>query len=422
MAGLGLSNAVEQFQRGAAWRQQQDEMERQRQIREQINLANAAGAKVLADAKAAHDIEQARAIEQWAASGKPRDEFKATPWQPTPELLLQAADAKGAELARRGLWGEFTTNFAQFAPLRQQMRQKAYADLLSRYDANGDPVALAKGAWPLVHDGTDIVGHEVQDPPTPGLSEAATPALRESASGTPGYGASQASQADSKAAAGGRRYTFKLSDGSTIGPLTADQIREHVLNATLSPQQVMEYEFQKRLLAERRRQEAEAQREQDDRRHEYRMAEIGLSNAGRQEVADTRAEGSVRAARIRTAAGSGSGGGRGGGSSAGNSVQSVQTDADGYKILVFRDRNIPPQRLMIDGKPVRGESWAKRVDELARDLSKGNTDEELRAKAETMLIGKAIEAANAGASSAPAPAPAPGAAPKTLAKFLGFEN
>ena len=405
--GLGLTDALLNYQRAKEWRQQQDEQQRQLEIRDQTNLANAAGAKVIQDAKTAHDLEQAAAMEAWAKSGKAPQEFKAKSWQATPELLLRASDAKGAELAKRGLWQQYTENFAQFAPIRHQVRQKAYADLLSRSDTDGDPVALAQGAWPLVHDGTDISGHSIEDAPQPGLSAAATPALRESAAGNQDYGTSQAAQIDAKAAAGGKRYTFQLSDGSTVGPLTGDQIREHVLRATMSPDQVMQYEFQKRFLADKRKADLDAEREKEGIKHDNRMAEIGLANSGRQEVADTRAETSLKVADKRAAKGSGAGGGGGKGAN----VQSVQTDNDGYKVIVFRDGTT--KRLSIDGKPVRGESWSKRVDALAKDLGKGiggmgKSEEELRAKAETMLMGKAVDEA----ASAPAPAATPAPAPQ----------
>jgi hypothetical protein len=416
MAGLGLTQALQGYQRGVEWRQQQDELQREKDIREQTNLANAAGAKVMQDAKTAHDLEQAQAMEAWANSGKAPQEFKAKPWQATPDLLLKASDAKGSELAKRGLWQQYTENFAQFSPIRHQVRQKAYADLLSRYDADGDPVALAKGAWPMVHDGTDIAGHSEEDAQALGLSGAATPALRESASGVPGYGQSNASQVDAKARAGGKRYSFQLSNGETMGPLTGEQIREHVLKATLSPDQVMQYEFQRRLIADKRKADLEAKREEEAIKHENRMAEIGLTNTGRQEVTETRAETSLKVADKRAKAGGGSGGG-----SKGSNVQSVQTDADGYKVLVFRDGST--KRLQIEGKPVRGESWSKRVDSLAKEIGRGlngmgKSEEELRAKAETMLIGKAVPEEG----KADAPAAAPAAAKKPAPKFLGFEH
>jgi hypothetical protein len=416
MAGLGLTQALQGYQRGVEWRQQQDELQREKDIREQTNLANAAGAKVMQDAKTAHDLEQAQAMEAWANSGKAPQEFKAKPWQATPDLLLKASDAKGAELAKRGLWGPYTENFAQFAPIRHQVRQKAYADLLSRYDADGDPVALAKGAWPMVHDGTDIAGHSEEEAQALGLSGAETPALRESAGGNRDYGQSNASQVDAKARAGGKRYSFHLSNGETMGPLTGEQIREHVLRATMSPDQVMQYEFQKRLAADKRKADSDAEREKLGLQHEHKMAELGLSNMGRQEVADTRATATVTAAEKRGKAGGGSGGGGGKGSN----VQSVQTDADGYKVLVFRDGST--KRLQIDGKPVRGESWSKRVDSLAKDIGKGlngmgKSEEELRAKAETMLIGKAVPEEGKAAAPAAGPAPKKDGAPD-LSKFF----
>jgi hypothetical protein len=268
----------------------------------------------------------------------------------------------------------------------------------------------------MVHDGTDIAGHSEEDAQALGLSGAATPALRESASGVPGYGQSNASQVDAKARAGGKRYSFQLSNGETMGPLTGEQIRAHVLKATLSPDQVMQYEFQRRLIADKRKADLEAKREEEAIKHENRMAEIGLTNTGRQEVTETRAETSLKVADKRAKAGGGSGGG-----SKGSNVQSVQTDADGYKVLVFRDGST--KRLQIEGKPVRGESWSKRVDSLAKEIGRGlngmgKSEEELRAKAETMLIGKAVPEEG----KADAPAAAPAAAKKPAPKFLGFEH
>lgn len=78
----------------------------------------------------------------------------------------------------------------------------------------------------------------------------------------------------------------------------------------------------------------------------------------------------------------------GSGSGSGSNVQSTKVGADGFMIAVFRDGTT--KRLLLDGKPVKAQDYAKRVDKLSADIGKsvdgiGKPASELRAEAEATL-------------------------------------
>jgi hypothetical protein len=401
--GLGLTNALGLYQQGRQWRQQQDQVEQQNKRRDDINAASKAGAEVMARAQQEHEAQQAAALLEWSKTKGSADGFQAMPFKADEGLFIKALDARSGALASRGRWDDWMENEAKAMPLRERVRETTIGKALQQYDSDSDPVALARAVYPTIYDGKDIA--DVQVDKTGGLGF-------KGASGMAVAGKDMPSE----------RYVFKLSDGTALKPMTREQLVERVKWAQMNPTEVRKYELQQRMTAAKQAAELETlkqreaargseNRETEKVKHGYRLAEIGLQNQGRQDVAETRAETSIAVANKR-----GAGGGGGGGK--GSNVQSVQTDNDGFKIIVFR--NGETKRLSIDGKPVRGEAWSKRVDKLAGDLGKSldgfkKSPEELRAQAETMLIGKAVPD---GEPEAATPKPAG----KTGVKFLGFEQ
>lgn len=117
-----------------------------------------------------------------------------------------------------------------------------------------------------------------------------------------------------------------------------------------------------------------------------------FSANGTNELDGTAPKGSVAASQIREhdarAASLREGGGKGGDKA--NRVQSTFTDNEGYRVAVMA--NGPPQRVMIDGKPVKSAEWGRRVDAEVGRLRKtigamDVSEDELRTSAERRLAG-----------------------------------
>lgn len=122
---------------------------------------------------------------------------------------------------------------------------------------------------------------------------------------------------------------------------------------------------------------------------------------------DDEADAAIRALAksISTARPSGRGGS---GSNPSGTIQSTKVGADGYMMGVFRDGSV--KQLLLDGKPVKAQDYAKRVDKLASDISKsvdgiGKSAKDLRAEAEETLATQAEPAPAKAAASGDKPAP-----------------
>lgn len=94
------------------------------------------------------------------------------------------------------------------------------------------------------------------------------------------------------------------------------------------------------------------------------------------------------------------------GSDPAGTIQSTKVGADGFMVGVFRDGSV--KKLVLDGKPVKAQDYAKRVDKLAADIGKsvdgiGKSAKDLRAEAETTLAGQAEPAPAAASGQKPAP-------------------
>ena len=372
-----LNDVVDGAERGLEWRERYDERQRQRQIRDKVDAANAEGARVIDEWRssqpqapkvalstpAAGEVSGAAPVEPTLADARPAP---APPAAPDQSVLLRALEARGNALAKAGLLDEFTKNYAQMAPLRMQMRKQAMDGALQQYQMDGDVGRLAQTAFNSVDTGrrvTKVVaGKDMRGGPD-------APEM----------------------------YRFVLDDGTTTPATTKEKLLEAVQRMQLDPQKTAEFEFQANLKKAAELATIQARGEEDRKtnenrvtgqlslanaQHANRVEELGLTNASRETVANIRADATKTSARVR-AAGGGSGGGDGG-----KKVQKTITGDDGYVVNVFKDGT--SGRLLIDGKPVKAGEYGKRVDSIVNQLRKsssgfGKSETELRRMAEDSL-------------------------------------
>jgi len=139
MAGLNLSGAVRNYQQGVEWRQQQDEMERQKAQRAIIDGANQAATGVIEASKAERALAGAKG------------EYK-----PSDKTMLKAFEARSMALAKGGDWNAYVQNEIAVQPHRLRVRGNA----LQAYEADGDFGKLIQTTYPTMFDGKEIVGIE----------------------------------------------------------------------------------------------------------------------------------------------------------------------------------------------------------------------------------------------------------------------
>lgn len=153
MAGLGLMNAVQGYMRGKQFADQQQELEHQKRKRAEEEARQADLRAKLEEANKAFGgvIDSSKA--KWAIDGAPGS------YAPNEETLFRAAEARGATLAKHGMWDQFMQNEAQVAPLRGRARLKA----VQRYEMDGDAEALARSIYPTLFDGKQLVGVKRDD-------------------------------------------------------------------------------------------------------------------------------------------------------------------------------------------------------------------------------------------------------------------
>lgn len=375
MAGLNLVGALDQYQQGVQWKQGQDENARALKQRDAFDAANKAASDVIAQAKAQYD--------QPAPSGEPAANemdtgvnLSAAPkpaFKLGPDTLLKAYDVRGQKLAEAGQFEAFAQNEARVAPIRQQVRQQVIGKALQAYEADQDPVKLAKTVYDDgIFDGKTITNAELVKGGTSGVKGAPS---------------------------GGDVVRFTLSDGSVkmIDPSKVPQAAMAMMRDPKTQQELMEFEYKERLKSAMALQK---DTQIEGVKHKNKVEQIGLESAGRAEIASGNRASQEKIAsghdaatrysadqRVESASKhSTSGGGRGA-----TGLQSTKTDADGYVLGVYRDGTV--KRLMIDNKPVRSGDWSKRVDDVTKELGKslegiGKSQADLRAMAEQQLVGK----------------------------------
>lgn len=143
MAGLDLASGIRAYQQGVEWKKRQEDaavarsvrdeqIARQREMRAKLEEANKEFGRVIDESKA-----------QWGLNGAQGQ------YTPNEETMFRAAEARGAALARHGMWDEFMANEAKVAPMRQQARLKA----VQRFEVDGDAETLARAIYPTLFDG-----------------------------------------------------------------------------------------------------------------------------------------------------------------------------------------------------------------------------------------------------------------------------
>lgn len=408
MSGLGLTAALQDYQQGVAWNDQQKQQAVQNKQLATIQQANQAGADALT---AAHNADIAQQQQAWTDAGNDPSTFQPKPFQMTSQVLLAGMHARSDALAQSGDLDLWTRNEAATAPVRQQIRQQVISKALADYDATGDGAALAQTVYPTVHDGVDI--KSVTADPTGGL-------------GMQGASAAVAAGQPVKPV-----FKISLSNGTTQS-LTGDQISQMAHDAMMNPSDTAKYEFESRLMAAKAAQdaaakqvEAKAKGEQDRLtegvKGQFHLQGIGLESGSREKVAAGNNQATLGAAGIRAGAETTSAGitagGRvdaakiraGAGGDGSKKVQRTGVDSDGYVVNYFKDGSAA-RALDNNQQPIRSGDYAKRVDSMVRTLAAQPSNmkkspTELRAMATQALSG--APAAAAGLTLPPSPA-APG--------------
>lgn len=178
MSGIGLTNALLGYQQGVAWKQQQDEIARQRAQRDAFEAANR---------EALTELDADR--EDWVRRGAPGT------YSPSETTMYRIANRRGMALAKAGLVDQFMSNQAQVAP----MRLKARAQALKDFEITGDAERFMRAVAPTMPDGLGVIGSEQVNAPDDAQGLAAVPT----------------------------KTIFKFSDGTTK-PYTHDELLQFV--------------------------------------------------------------------------------------------------------------------------------------------------------------------------------------------------
>lgn len=399
MSGLGLTNALHEFQQGVAWNDQQKQQAVVNKQTATIQQANDAGAQAL---QQAHEDDLAQQQKAWTDAGNDPSAFQQKPFQMTPQILLAGMHARSDALAKSGDLDLWTRNEAATLPIRNQIRQQVIGKALADYDATGDGAALAQAAYPTVHDGVDI--KSISADPTGGL-------------GMQGASAAVAAGQPVKPV-----YNITLSNGQTHA-LTGDQIATMAHDAIMDPSKMADIEFQSRIGAAKaasemavKKVEAQAKGDQDRQtegvKGQNALQVEGLRSDTSLKVGEGNNAATLGAAGIRagaeTKAAGISAGGRvdaakvraGIGANGAKTVERVSTDSDGYQINHFKDGSAA--RVVIDGKPVRSLDYAKLLDSTSRML--GATSAGFKMKPDELRAAATQYLANQSAAPAPSPA------------------
>ena len=222
MAGLGLTNALQSYQQGVQWRQQQDLIAEQKAKKDKINAANQAGTGYIEEAKQAHEAEQAAALQEYTKNKGSTEGFQATPFRPNDKVMFGAAARRGDALLNAGLFDEYAQNRAAIIPMQIQSRQAAW----QKFQTDGDHGALGAAMYDTIPDGKHVKSYDVLDGAGP----------------------------DGKKA--GKKIRFHLDDG-TIKMFSPEEVEGMAMRAAMNPQELAKVEFERDLIAAKAR-EAQA--------------------------------------------------------------------------------------------------------------------------------------------------------------------
>lgn len=154
MAGLGLTNAVQQFRSGVDWRQQQDAKKKQEEEAAKQKAASDAASKAWKEAMTPPMIEVDGGVDD---DGQPMPKIA----RPDPKWDRKGAIVKGlgavADVyAANGDMQNFMNIEAKAAPLRAERRTAAIDQALATYKADKNPINLAQAVYPHIYDGREI--------------------------------------------------------------------------------------------------------------------------------------------------------------------------------------------------------------------------------------------------------------------------
>jgi hypothetical protein len=252
--GLGLTQGLLNLQQGMRWRENQDQLDLEKQRREKINAANQAAMGYVEEAKKAHEAEQAAQMQAWAQKNNGSSEgWKAAP-MPTDQVMFRAAAKRGDALLGAGLFDEYAKNRAAIIPMQMQARRSAW----ERYQQDGDIGALGRSMYDTVPDGKHVKSYDMVDGAGP----------------------------DGKA--GGKKVRFQLDDG-TVKMYDPAKLEEMAKRAAQDPAAVAKYEFERDILeaktkaeiaAEKAKQEAVAAREKEVEglKHKYGLSTLAAKH------------------------------------------------------------------------------------------------------------------------------------------------
>ena len=387
-----------------AWRQQQDEYQRQQKQRATYDAANQAAAGVLEASKA-----------EWALNGAQGQ------YQPSDSTMLKSAEARGQAFAKGGDWESYLKNEAAVQGQRTRLR----ANALQRFEQDGDPVALAQAVYPTVFDGKEIVSLEKTGgmPALPSIGQPATEAA----------------------------IRYKLSDG-TEGEMPVAKMIGQVKSLLVDPVAAAQKEIEMNFLRTKAAIEAEGKKDVERTKGEEArktedlkgknargLADVkfgydsqlhAADNTSREKVGAGNNAATVKAAqigaaaRVETAGLRSAGGGSAGGGGGTPKVRKTDTDANGNVRLYFSDGT---NKLALDdaGNPVKSGDWGKRIDKVAKDLGAtsagiGKSASELRKMAEEALASGsgASPKPTAGLAAFDKPSAAPGGKLPPLSNFM----
>lgn len=315
MAGLGLNQAVDAYTQGVKQGEQIRQIEQARKEDEAVQAADQAYGAV-------HQRAQERLL---AAN-------PTATYTPDDATEFEAAEARGAELAKRGLWKHYLTNEAMV----QQQRVRVRSDALNQYKVDGDPEKLVRTVYPTIFNGKKVVSVKRMEGAPAGLGFEAIP----------------------------DKVEIELDDGTKstrpVAELVADLNKSLVDPAKFAEQEVRHNFLMAQIKArgeENRGTEkvkADGRIAVEEKRGQVRLDVENVRLGGRREqmasnekIAETRAGATVGAAGIR----------------AGATVGAATIRAEGTKEAANTRANAPP-------KPGKAPDPAKAFDSLHKEVTK----------------------------------------------------
>lgn len=415
---MTLSDAVDGYQQGVAWRDQQEQVQRQRK---QQSVYDGAG-------KRANSVIEAERQQFVGAGGDPAK------FRPSDVAMLKASEQFGQHFAENGDWQGFLKNEASVQPQRIRVRAQA----LQQFSVDKDVKKLISTVYATIPDGNDVKDVQVLPGGAPvnrgTPAQAAKPAPVSVQQGLAQFDAettnplgaqppatpeaiTPATPGDGRlgAPSGAPKVRVTLSNGETREVDPARMLRDiqvSLQDPVAASQKEIELNYQRALQAIKTAGQVEVEGVRSGFTAQRDAARAAADKDKGLAVAEVGARARVQAAQIGADSrdyrtdnppprAGGGGGGAGGGAT--NSFQKVIENESGYMVGIPKDSTKPAVPILIDGKPVRSQAWSKRVDAMTNELAKstdgiGKPRAELRKAAEDMLAGKAPAAAPAAGS------------------------